>query len=217
MARTNGAQTPVKSPGIISKAHNQKKSGRVRKGTIIPIIKIVHVYAPTLVTTDVEHFRTLVQQMTGNDGAASHDIKDVKAACCVQASTDDDEVVSEDKLGPASSRTLKALVCAHREGASSTLRRGVCLGVQGGKREGTHASDQEEGEACCEYGDVDEESSCEQSVDNFFAESEVCFEEHFCKVQPQQTYCGSVFFATTSAWRPPQQEIPGGFESFDCF
>ncbi|MCO5571073.1 hypothetical protein L7F22_024804 [Adiantum nelumboides] len=38
-----------------------------------PIIRVVHVYAPTLIKTDPANFRSLVQKLTGNKGATSEE------------------------------------------------------------------------------------------------------------------------------------------------
>ncbi|KAI5060928.1 hypothetical protein GOP47_0023433 [Adiantum capillus-veneris] len=57
--------------GITAKRAGSKSNIHKTRPTISPIITIVHVHAPKLVSTNVANFRALVQEMTGNVSSSS--------------------------------------------------------------------------------------------------------------------------------------------------
>lgn len=203
MAPTN-ARTPIKSTASRS---TQKRNS----AGITPIIKIVHVYAPTLVRTDVANFRALVQEMTGNVAHAGHNIKDINIDCSTHEASISETTINKENFEARTRRRVwvsstKAQGHTHREDGYSSGASTLQGGIEEKRETKSSYSNEEEEEGGVQIESPKSwESSCDRSVDSYFAESEACGED-------QQYY-----FATSAPnWRQPL-EIPGGFESFDYY
>ncbi|GLJ22429.1 hypothetical protein SUGI_0422250 [Cryptomeria japonica] len=84
LSRAKIIRGPSKSSHAISKL-NAASNGSTSINKITPTIRIVQIFAPTIVNTDPDNFRALVQKLTGKHSVSSskkHPKKKINRAVC---------------------------------------------------------------------------------------------------------------------------------------